>query len=163
MLPRNITNNFLVANYGGGNGAVDNDDGSEYYENNHNFQIYGHQKFKVGAIHSYGNVMAYLTGYGEKWDPAGNIPSDPHSMHDNIVVFQSGHRQYHDCQAWHATNNSLYGDGVVIQGNSCTGKNYTLEEWQAVDPANHDVGSKYSTTYPSGAEIVAMARAVIDV
>ena len=58
MLPRNITNNFLVANYGGSNGAVDNDDGSEYYENNHNFQIYGHQKFKVGAIHSYGNVMA---------------------------------------------------------------------------------------------------------
>ena len=28
MLPRNISNNFLVGNYGGSNGCVDNDDGS---------------------------------------------------------------------------------------------------------------------------------------
>ena len=28
MLPRNISQNFLVANYGGSNGAIDNDDES---------------------------------------------------------------------------------------------------------------------------------------
>ena len=106
MLPRNITNNFMVANYGGSNGAVDNDDGSEYYENNHNFQIYGHQKFKVGAIHSYGNVMAYVSGYGEKWKAAGNIPTDPNTMHDNIVVFAPSDtpRAYHSCDAWKASS-----------------------------------------------------------
>ena len=47
MLPRNISFNMLVANYGGSNGAVDNDDGSLFFENNHNFAVYGHQKFKV--------------------------------------------------------------------------------------------------------------------
>ena len=50
MAPRNITRNFLVANYGGGNGAVDNDDGSIYYRTNRNFQVYGHQKFKVSFL-----------------------------------------------------------------------------------------------------------------
>lgn len=44
--PRNVTRNFLVGNYGGGNGVIDNDDGSEFFRNNHNFQVYGHQKFK---------------------------------------------------------------------------------------------------------------------
>ena len=39
MKPRNITRNFLVANYGGTNGAIDNDDGSEHYHNNHNFHV----------------------------------------------------------------------------------------------------------------------------
>lgn len=39
MVPRNISYNFLVANYGGGNGAVDNDDESLRYDNNHNFQV----------------------------------------------------------------------------------------------------------------------------
>ena len=29
---------------------VDNDDESLRYENNHNFQVYGHQKFKTGGI-----------------------------------------------------------------------------------------------------------------
>ena len=32
MLPRNISHNFLATNYGGGNGAVDNDDGSLWFE-----------------------------------------------------------------------------------------------------------------------------------
>jgi hypothetical protein len=39
MANRNISYNMLVANYGGGNGGVDNDDESLRYENNHNFQV----------------------------------------------------------------------------------------------------------------------------
>ena len=34
MLPRNISRNFLVANFGGSNGAIDNDDASLRYEVN---------------------------------------------------------------------------------------------------------------------------------
>ena len=48
----------MLAAQGGGNGAIDNDDESLRYDNNHNFQVYGHQKFKTGAIRSYGNVIA---------------------------------------------------------------------------------------------------------
>ena len=47
-----------MAAQGGSNGAIDNDDESLRYDNNHNFQVYGHQKFKTGAIRSYGNVIA---------------------------------------------------------------------------------------------------------
>jgi len=49
MLPRNISHNFLGTNYGGGNGAVDNDDGSLWFDNNHNFAVYGHQKCVSGG------------------------------------------------------------------------------------------------------------------
>jgi hypothetical protein len=73
MLPRNLSYNFLVANYGGGNGAIDNDDESLRYENNHNFQVYGHQKFKTGAIRSYGNVIAYASEFGGKWKTPGAL------------------------------------------------------------------------------------------
>ena len=55
---------MLVANYGGTNGAIDNDDESLRYENNHNLHIYGHQKFKTGAIRSYGNVIACKRVHG---------------------------------------------------------------------------------------------------
>ena len=58
MLPRNISRNFLVANYGGSNGAIDNDDESLRYENNHNFQV-SHQSpatsHHITAHHQYTN------------------------------------------------------------------------------------------------------------
>ena len=46
MAPRNVTRNFLVGNYGGTNGVIDNDDGSEYYRNNHNFQARGGSRLR---------------------------------------------------------------------------------------------------------------------
>jgi hypothetical protein len=87
MLPRNISNNFLCTNYGGGNGAVDNDDGSLWFKNNHNFAVYGHQKFKVGAISSVGNILAYVTDFGGKWAAPGEEALAPNLMLDNTVVF----------------------------------------------------------------------------
>eukprot|EP00729_Bicosta_minor_P007358 gene7358-24009_t len=123
--------------------------------------------FKIGAIHSYGNVMAYVGDYGAKWSPTGNVASDSNTMHDNVVIFQPDdtHKrpsQYHDCEAWNARNNSLYGEfGVTIMCANYT--KYNLSEWQALDPATHDVGSTYHAGIPSGAAIVAMARTVIDV
>jgi hypothetical protein len=85
MLPRNLSYNFLVANYGGGNGAIDNDDESLRYENNHNFQVYGHQKFKTGAIRSYGNVIAYASEFGGKWKTPGALLQIYGSMY--ILIF----------------------------------------------------------------------------
>jgi hypothetical protein len=90
MLPRNLSYNFLVANYGGSNGAIDNDDESLRYENNHNFQVYGHQKFKTGAIRSYGNVIAYASEFGGKWKTPGTIADEPNAMFDNKVWFVDG-------------------------------------------------------------------------
>ena len=188
MAPRNITNNFLVGNYGGTNGPIDNDDGSIYYRNNHNFEVYGHQKFKVGNIESYGNVMAYVSDFGGKvrlslfthtpthtlscylaislslsftlcsllslrslsvsprlartyphsltlslsrlkWSAFGDIAAHPHQMHDNYVVFNpEGSQQYHDQEAWNATNNKLYGVKVTLPVHGHSGKPISLEE-----------------------------------
>ena len=60
-----------MAAQGGSNGAIDNDDESLRYDNNHNFQVYGHQKFKTGAIRSYGNVIAC-----KRMDITGCLTSD---------------------------------------------------------------------------------------
>jgi hypothetical protein len=68
-------------------------------------QIYGHQKFKVGAIRSYGNVLAYVYEFGGGWGSPGTIPDEPNEMFDNQVG--QGHRvstwggwyvkRLHDC------------------------------------------------------------------
>eukprot|EP00037_Helgoeca_nana_P024366 m.258539 g.258539 ORF g.258539 m.258539 type:complete len:924 (+) comp26623_c0_seq1:107-2878(+) len=160
MVPRNISYNFLVANYGGGNGAIDNDDQSLRYENNHNFQVYGHQKFKTGAIRSYGNVIAYATEYGGKWNTPGTIADEPNVMFDNQVWFLNN-AQYHGDQSseWvgnRSYNNKLVGANVTLSGE-------TLKEWQASDPATHDVGSTYLNTPIStqATQILAAARALL--
>ena len=166
MLPRNISNNFLATNYGGGNGAVDNDDGSLWFDNNHNFAIYGHQKFKVGAIRSFGNVLAYVTDFAGKWSGPGEEARLSNAMFDNSVIFApNASAQYHDC-TWNGTavaaRNALYGPQVVVSGSHCpSGAALTLAQWQALDPSNNDVGSTWVAQRPSGAEIVAMGRVLV--
>jgi hypothetical protein len=161
MLPRNISFNMLVANYGGSNGAVDNDDGSLFFENNHNFAVYGHQKFKVGAISSYGNILAYVTDFAGSWNGPGDDGYAPNSMHDNAVIFSpAGSGQYHDCSwARLARGNALYG-AAHVSGAGCKAA-MTLEQWQALAPADNDVGSTANATLPAAAEIIAWARALL--
>jgi hypothetical protein len=171
MRPRNISQNFLVANYGGNNGAIDNDDESLRYENNHNFQIYGHQKFKTGSIRSYGNVIAYASGFGEQWKSPGSIADEPNVMFDNRVWFMPK-ATYHGSGAAGSSNswagnrsygNQLFGQGIRLHpaGRGVVGD--TLAQWQAADPKVNDVGSTYSdvdiSTQASG--IMAAARDVL--
>mmetsp|Transcript_6753 Transcript_6753/g.20057 ORF Transcript_6753/g.20057 Transcript_6753/m.20057 type:complete len:924 (-) Transcript_6753:1392-4163(-) len=160
MVPRNISYNFLVANYGGGNGAVDNDDESLRYENNHNFQVYGHQKFKTGAIRSYGNVIAYASEFGGKWSTPGTIADEPNVMFDNTVFFVNGAHYHSTTGGWvgkRAYNNKLVGENIT------TADGKTLEQWQAADPANNDVGSTYTNTpiATQATQILAAARTLL--
>jgi hypothetical protein len=161
MLPRNISQNFLVANYGGNNGAIDNDDQSLRYENNHNFQIYGHQKFKTGAIRSYGNVIAYASGFGEKWPTPGTLLDEPNAMFDNRVWFMPDAKcEYHGEKGWtgnRSYGNQLFGQGITLNGGE------TLAKWQAADPTVNDVGSTYTDINVStqSSEIMAAARDVL--
>ena len=101
-------------------------DGSIYYRNNHNFQVYGHQKFKIGNIESYGNVIAYASDFGSKWNVLGDIPGKPHAMHHNYIVFNpQGGQQYHNTAtdpAWNASHNQLFGPRVILPGNRCPRK-----------------------------------------
>ena len=159
MRPRNISHNFLVANYGGSNGAIDNDDESLRYDNNHNFQVYGHQKFKTGAIRSYGNVIAYASEFGGHWRSPGTIADEPNAMFDNSVWFVDN-AQYHGVSSgWtgkKAYNNKLVGKNVTLD-------HMALAQWQAKDPSVNDVGSTYKNVPIStqSSEIIAAARLLL--
>lgn len=60
----NIHNNFMLCNYGS-NMCIDNDDGSAYYLNHHNFEVYGghksdfggHNKYTYDALVAYAQVL----------------------------------------------------------------------------------------------------------
>jgi len=159
MLPRNISQNFLVANYGGTNGAIDNDDESLRFNNNHNFQIYGHQKFKTGAIRSFGNVIAYASGFGEKWPSPGTFEDEPNVMFDNRVWFMKG-ALYHGEQGWtgnRSHDNHLVGLDLTLSGGE------SLADWQKKNPSLNDVGTTYESKdiATQHVEIMAAAREVL--
>jgi hypothetical protein len=81
-------------------------------------------------------------------------------MFDNQVWFLNN-AQYHGDQSseWvgnRSYNNKLVGANVTLSGE-------TLKEWQASDPATHDVGSTYLNTPIStqATQILAAARALL--
>lgn len=114
----------------------------------------------VGSIESFGNVIAYASDFGDKWSPGGNIPTAPNKMHDNYVVFNPvGKQTYHSQANWGATNNRLAGPKVTLPGGKAP---LTLPEWQAKDPAHHDVGSTWTKEVPGAAAIIAEARKLLD-
>ena len=84
-----------------------------------------------------------------------------YAMYDNVVIFQKPDGAYHDCSGWHARNNSLFGHNVTIAGTGCQGHQYTLGEWQQLDPATNDVGSKVQDAYPSAKQIIDWARTLL--
>ncbi len=142
------------------------DDGSLWFDNNHNFQVYGHQKFKVGAIRVFGAVMAYVSDFAGHWGAPGEEGRRSNAMWGNKVIFQQQGKPgvYHDC-TWRgafAFSNELYSaDGVAITGGSCPAqKAYSLAEWQALS-AQNDQGSTFNATMPTGAEIVAWGEALL--
>jgi hypothetical protein len=136
-----------------------------HQDNNFNYQIYGHQKFKVGAIRVFGAVMAYVSDFAGHWAAPGEEGRRSNAMFNNKVVFQQGKPgTYHDC-SWtgaYAYGNALYSaSGVAVTGGSCPAqKAYSLAEWQALSAAN-DAGSTFNATMPSGAEIVAWGEALL--
>ena len=122
-------------------------------------QVYGHQKFKTGAIRSYGNVIVYASDFGGKWPSPGTILDEPNAMFDNRVWFQSG-GQYHGDTGWtgnRSYNNHLVGQNVKLS----TGE--TLSKWQAQSPKVNDVGTTYRDVdiATQAAEMQAAARDVL--
>lgn len=140
---------------------MDNDDGSLSYNTHSNLMVYGHQKYKVGAIRSYQNILAYVTDFSGHWNGEGESAWGTNAMYGNRVVFASPGAQYHDC-SWVgplAYNNTLYGTPVV-SGGLCK-RSLTLDQWQKLDPSVNDVGSTVNATIPSGQEIMGWGRELL--
>jgi hypothetical protein len=78
-----LHHNFLVSNFDADGGAIDNDDGSSYYDEYANFGVYG--GFKAGNFegHSkkhHGNINAYARVYDHAcfWNWPGSFPLKPY-------------------------------------------------------------------------------------
>ena len=117
----------------------------------------------MGAIRSFGNVLAYVSDFAGHWGGVGEDGWRTNAMFDNKVVFFVIGSSYHDC-TWTGSlsfSNALYG-APAVGGTQCpAGKAMTLAEWQALDPAHNDVGSSLNATMPLGWEIVAWGRQLV--
>jgi len=65
-LYNDIHHNFMIANYGS-NMCIDNDDGSSWYLNHDNFEVYGGHKSDFGGHDkfTYNSIQAYAQDYAE--------------------------------------------------------------------------------------------------
>ena len=73
-----LSYNFIVAGGGANGGAFDHDDGSSYYLDHHNFEVYGGHKsdFDGHGKRSYSSIHAFAYVYGTRC--AGIFGSLPH-------------------------------------------------------------------------------------
>ncbi len=144
---------MLVGNYGGGNGCMDNDDGSLMFNIHDSCHVYGHQKFKVGAIRNYDNVLAFVSDLAGSWNGVGESGYATNLISGSRVIFATAGATYHDC-SWGgglAQNSTLFGT-PAIRGKTCA-QDLTLPQWQALSATN-DVGSTVNATIPSPNEIM---------
>ena len=119
--------------------------------------VYGHQKFKVGAIRNYNNVLAYVSDLAGSWNGVGESGYETNAAFGSRVIFANANASYHDC-SWVgnlAHDNTLYGS-PTIKGKTCA-NDYTLAEWQALS-ADNDVGSTVNATFPAPSEIMGWCR-----
>ena len=151
---RNIHHNFMLANYNSQE-AIDNDDGSSFYNTHHNFFVYGDTGLKsdFGGHDNYheNNVYAYS---GETFNPGNNL-----RFINNSCVIRSANGYPSDCgnlpSGMLVSGNSIY----VAGGNISVCHGHPLDQWVK---AGHDKGSSMHPT-PSDAAVVAMGRALLQI
>ena len=167
----NFHHNFLVSNYGGVKGGMDNDDGSTFYEVHHNFEVYGWgPKPGGGGLKYYSNIHAYME-QGMKAAPRFYAdPSYTNAWYNITAIFRNGSALYlaepvgcndskhsftppivHDNTVYHSPSQSIQ--------ISCRGQSYTIEEAQK--ELHLDLGSKDIPHLPSDEEIVAWGHSLL--
>ena len=173
MIPEfnEIHHNFLVSNYGGVKGGMDNDDGSTFYKVHHNFDVYGRGPKKDGVgLEYFGSLHAYFSR-GMQGAPAQYSSPDYRNMfYNNTLIFANGSNTYinepegcgnpkkepefpvtHDNMVYHSPN-----DPVYIH---CGSDNYTIAEFQ--EKMHLDPGSKDIPSWPSDKEIIGWAMELL--
>jgi hypothetical protein len=169
----NISNNFLIGNYNPSL-AIDNDDGSSFYEQKQNFVVYGQAGFKAdfGAhdMRSVGNYYAYVD---VAW--AGFPASDGWFLNNSVILNGGSGSMF---GSGYASGCGLIGrPGVgVIRGNAVYSKEHAtmrvaclnsttkacsvsclLTEWLA---EGHDPGTTVNPI-PADDEVMEAARKLL--
>ncbi len=161
--------NFIVAGGGANGGSFDHDDGSSFYNDHHNFEVYGGHKsdFDGHAKRSMNNVHAYSNVYGAKCVGIMNLPhaapndffAEAYSGNKCILAADAGYLDMGSCTP-DATlaNRMILGNNTIYTPNaaptvSC-GKTYSFKDWVAL---GLDVGTT-AATLPDAATIIGWAR-----
>jgi len=146
---RNIHHNFMIANYNSQE-AIDNDDGSAYYNTHHNYFVYAQSGLKsdFGGHHNFheSNVYAYITTafWGKGWSDR--------FINNSVVLLDPGRGYSSDCQL--AQDQQVSGNSVYIKNASLNVCGTTLQKWVA---AGHDNGTTIHDL-PSDEALVQMGK-----
>lgn len=180
-VPDEIAYNFMVAGGGANSGALDHDDGSSFYEDHHNFQVYGGHKsnFDGHAKRSVSNLMAFPLVYLPQCMrifPALPLPSADgffaEAFVNNTCILADAGDSYLDLGAANCTagpglsaqivlaNNSIYAPPSSAAVVKCGGQVLTFQEWLAT---GSETGSTLGGDVPSTPQIIAWARALLNI
>jgi len=164
-----IHHNFMICNYGS-NLCIDNDDGSAYYKNYNNFNIYGghksdfggHNKFTYNSINAYSQVYqdGLCAGFGSQW-----LAGYEDGYYNNTCI-QSPEVPYVDIPYCYLTQpkqmptmsgNKVYNSNGKISV-SCGGKVYSEDQFQKMG------FDKSTTAYtlPSFAQIISWGKQLLN-
>jgi len=164
-----IHNNFFIANYGS-NMCIDNDDGSSWYLNHDNFEVYGghksnfggHNKVHYNAINAYAQVYEDGVCLGISTQQVSTFVDGYY----NNTCIQGSKAHYADITPCDPQNSDLLpktGDNRIFNAAAnatvkCGDAKFTIEEWQA---KGQDIGT---TAYPlpDPEEVIDWARPLLD-
>ena len=166
--------NFIVAGGGANGGSFDHDDGSSFYNDHENFEVYGGHKsdFDGHAKRSFRNIHAYSNVYGSKCVGIMNLPhASPNNFFaegyfENRCVLANAGDGYLDlgspCSVDSTlANRMILGNNTVYAPNSSVsvscGKTYSFTEWAATGA---DPGTTVADL-PSAATIIGWARVTL--
>jgi len=155
-----IDHNFMLASYHSQE-AIDNDDGSEYFETHHNFFVYGGNGLKSDFgghdnVHHH-NVYAYVAqSCMMAVVPGSFVPGHEDRFFNNTCVTEEGNYASFDCNS--AALPVLHDNRLFTQAGATfqvCGKSFS--QWQA---EGHDAGTTVSKL-PADSELLGWAATTL--
>jgi hypothetical protein len=168
-LPRRIHHNFVIGSYFV-LFAIDTDDGSAYYEVDHNVLVSAGEGLKsiCGAHDMVHHQNIYAYPWGRCWQVSGGAPGTPgwaggsgfdDAFVNNTCIPISPEGYPADCGEL-ALGFRVRGNDVRTQdGNLTICGGHSLQEWQQMHP-EREIGTTVSP-WPSDAALIAEARALL--
>jgi hypothetical protein len=165
-----IHHNVFLCNYGS-EACIDNDDGSTFFKNHNNFEIYGcHKDYYAGHNkYTYDTVLAFPVCWGMSCGFFTDfVPGFVDGIY-NVSCIQGSVQPYiyYDSVSWsidnfnsaevaYLANNNVYSSSPSLTI-SINGKAYPIATWQA---KGQDLGTKVFPL-PTDEEIISMGKAAL--
>ena len=163
MLWREVKNNFLVANYQSQE-AVDNDDGSAYFETSYNFMVDSSNGMKndFGGHDNrhHHNIYAYTGKCMQDW--SGQIPEHLDYFHDNTCILDGDggpeYATYDDTEGNEDVWPIMYNNTVYSSNGTTSINGVDLAEYQK--DGKHDQGTTVDKL-PADSVIIGWAKELL--